>query len=337
MECFVVRSEGGEFIKTPDKSRAFDSENSQYMHRDQPSSEVGDLWAFADESGIHRSAKYSIMSGHVSTKSEWLRFNGLWGTTLRHYGVETFHAIDFFQPNRKRSTSNPFRRWSVERRVCFLEELVAAAESCMLFPIGGVVETEAFYDLTDEQRRYFTGGHLESHWTLERSQDSEALKPVIRRKFKTSGAPSRTYLMALNLILEESLGLSPEGSAIHFVLDRQTSLEANVKDYVGRVWVPLFSQGETRIADIEFDSSKEVPPLQLADLLAYVQWKQLQGTASADTARVLSKLLRGRPKFTRADKGFFHNSWVSLQEDLGGENRVANVVDGRLEINFSSP
>ena len=117
------------------------------------------------------------------------------------------------------------------------------------------MHVETFNNLTTEQRKYFTGGYIETSISLKRDEDSNSFKPTMHRKFKTTGATNRPYLMALNLFLEEAHDMVPENSVLHVVLDRNTPLEANVADYFGRSWVPLFHPGETRFATIEFQDS----------------------------------------------------------------------------------
>ena len=300
----------------------------------EPSSAESHLWAYGDESGIHQGAKYCLIFGQIASDLQWKLFNGLWTAVLDRHGVEEFHSTDFFQPGRLQSSGNPYHGWPKARRLLFLSELLDVAEACTLLPIGGAVDTQAFSNLTQEQRVYFTGGHLDTSFSMKRDKDSGDLKANMRRRFNTTGAPSRPYLMAFNLFLEEVHDLSPPGTVVHVVLDQQTSLEANVIEYFERVWVPLFRPGETRFSSVEFRDSVSEPGLQLADIWAYLVGRQLNGRPSYETSSTLARLSKPSARLKIANGEFFSHCWSNLQGDLEAENRLGYVTDGRLVVRF---
>ena len=81
------------------------------------------LWAYGDESGIDERAKYCLILGYIAAPLQWQRFNELWKMALKNYEVPEFHSIDFFPRDRQRSSTNPYRGWSDERRIEFYRAL----------------------------------------------------------------------------------------------------------------------------------------------------------------------------------------------------------------------
>ena len=292
------------------------------------------LWTYGDESGNHLGAKYCLISGYVTSSEIWSEFNRQWKAILEHHSVEEFHSTDFFHHRRSQSSSNPYRGWTIDRRTRFINELVDVTNSLLLLPIGGAVEIRAFNELSYEQKRYFTGGYLETSWSVRKTRDSDGTRATMRRQFKTTGAPSRPYAMAFNLFLEELHNHVPEFSVVHTVLDRQRQLENYISEYFDKYWASLITLRETQFASLNFRDSHSEPGLQAADLYAYLQARRLEGRATEETAGILSRLSNKVESFKIADDEYFSVCWDSLQEDLRNENSVANVTDGRLEVLF---
>ena len=274
------------------------------------------------------------MAGYVTSFSQRHNFNRLWTSILDLHEVNEFHSTDFFHLRRGRSASNPYHGWTSDHRTEFMNDLVEAIGACSLVPFGGAVEMSAFDKLTYEQRRYFTGGYLETSWSGSKAKDSEGSRLTMRRKFTSSGAPSRPYVMAFNLFLEGSLDQVPEGTIVHIILDRQPSLEGYITEYFSSSWSSLFLPGETRLASLGFRDSHAEPTLQAADLFAYVQARRLEARETIETSSVLARLSSDGSAFRIADDEFFLDCWNTLQDDLRNENSATNVTDGRLDVSF---
>src|SRR5690242_12174988 len=72
--------------------------------------------AYLDESGTHHGAKVSLMAGFVGDDRQWRKFEKRSGKLFKRHRVDIFHTIDV------RRGDADFARWSVDRKLGFLDE-----------------------------------------------------------------------------------------------------------------------------------------------------------------------------------------------------------------------
>lgn len=291
------------------------------------------LWAYGDESGIDERAKYCLILGYIAAPLQWQRFNELWKRSLENYEVPEFHSIDFFPRDRQRSSTNPYRGWSEERRIEFLDTLLGIRAHCRLVPIGWAVDVNAFRALTYEQRRFFTGGYLWTQMSGEKVEGTtNQFNMALRRKFTTSGAPSQPYLAAFDLFLKDVHDMATDDALIHVVFDQQNVLQSGATDHFNRSWAGGGYAGGMQFVSIGYQTSHSEPALQLADLYSYPWGRYLHGSMTDELRHAMRKLTRLKKHLNIADEDHFHREWRKLQDDLAGENRIAGITDERLDV-----
>lgn len=274
------------------------------------------------------------MLGYIAADLQWEQFNELWTFALREYSVPEFHAVDFFPRQRQRSSTNPYRGWSDDLRIEFLDTLLGIRAHCRLVPIGWAVNISDFQALTYEQRRFFTGGYLETNLHVE-GVNTEEQRTRLRRKFKTSGAPSRPYMVAFNQFLYDAWWVATDDALIHVVLDRQGALESGATQYFNRSWLRHDEVASKRFASISYQDSRDIPALQAADMYAYAWGRYLEGSKNDEIRYVMRKLTRLKKHLGLADAPYFKKELERLhKEDLSNEDHLIGLVDGTLETEY---
>lgn len=226
------------------------------------------LYTYADESGTDGDPEWCIIGGYMAGPRSWTQFQRRWAGTLRAYGdVPEFHAKEFFQASRRQHIPH-YRGWSERKCSRFLSELLDIINSHHVVPVCCALHVPSWNELKHDDRRFLSGGVAKTsvsiNWQTEEAQFS-------RTGWVSSGVPSRPLYGVFQRFVAECALLAREDSVVHFIFDRQNSLEPRTRE----TFDEQFKRGnlpqelEDRLGGISFDDSKRAEPLQAADLYAY--------------------------------------------------------------------
>ncbi|SRR5579871_3997936 len=209
------------------------------------------IQAYLDETGIHEGAGVCAIGGYFGGPGQWKKQGSEWCVILKRYGVEEFHAKQFWAFNDEGERVGPYRGWNNNKADAFLNELVSTIESnSKLHPVCSVVVMQSWNKLSQNQRRFLTGGKL------------------VRGKFKSSGCPSKPYFLPFQACVMNAAAHAPIGGKAHYFFD----LNKQFKGYALDCFALLKSYDlkvKDRIGDIDFKTGLEAVQLQAADLYCY--------------------------------------------------------------------
>lgn len=234
------------------------------------------IWhVFGDESGIEDSAEYCIIAGYIGAPRQWEKFRRAWRKILHRYHVPEFHAKDFYQPKRRKHVPH-YAGWSDDRASAFLAALLKIINARDIDPIAAEIHVPGFNSLDHEERRYLTGGLLETH--AFGNEDGSAV--VFTEDFQSSGAPSRPYMAIFQRFVGEALMKAPPDTMVHFTFDIQNALQTRAIETFQEQFKSghLPSDLEAKAASIRYADSVDEEPLQAADLCAYF-WNRASNNA----------------------------------------------------------
>lgn len=236
-----------------------------------------ELLVYADESGIHSDASYCVICGYFASPRQWRLFEESWTLTLQAYGVPEFHAYDFFTRGVKRS--GHYRDWARERAKAFINGLLSNVASCRLHPVGGAVDVRGFKEFSDDERRFLTGGVL--------GADGSWL---------TTGAPSKPYYVAFQILLTEAAQRAKENATVHFVLDQQRDLAPWAEMLFKRIASERRHKLWDRLGQISYADRRKAVCLQAADLYSHLVYSYATKRAGMGSEReyALSVLAKRR-------------------------------------------
>ena len=212
-----------------------------------------EIAVYADESE-NKAAGNFILSGYIASVRQWTKLRHRWAKVLQDHEVPEFHAHEFFNRN-SGSSKNPYEGWPGEKAARFIGELALIIRTTALNPIGAALDVTAFKTFSKGERRFLTGA------IMKRSG-----------KWRTSGAPSRPYMVAFHWIIREALEKSKENTTVHFTFDAsELKGLANVrfKEIIETKRWP----GRERLGNIGFGDSAQDEALQVADMRTYF-WNQ---------------------------------------------------------------
>jgi hypothetical protein len=207
------------------------------------------LQAYIDDSGSHDKAHNCLLGGYWGGVNEWRKFERKWKAVLDHFGIEEFHAKEFWpRPNGFRI--GPYKRWSNDRHRSLIDNLLKVIQSSKIYPfMCGVLSAEwekqqLFY------REIFTG--------------ASRLKPNINQKHMNP------LFLPFQVCVARLSQYCHPGVTMNFVVD-QTSFPSAWVDCFRGVKYEMFAEDKLRqsIGELTFADSKIALPLQAADLLAY--------------------------------------------------------------------
>jgi hypothetical protein len=208
------------------------------------------LVSFADESGTHDASGVQLgadaagMFGYIASKDQWDALTRAWSAVLKEYGVDFFHASDFADRiNGPKKPNWPYQGWDDARRNSFIRRLIAIARDGTRFSVGGIVDVKAYDKLTPA-------------WMKEDMQ--------------------HPYQFCFQLFLDQVRGIVDEmleppldpSDKVDFFFDQQNEWEIRARQTFSTV--KQLRDVRNRLGVLSFVDKKEFPPLQAADLLAYV-------------------------------------------------------------------
>jgi len=192
------------------------------------------LRAYLDDSGKAGDPYETsvVVAGAIADVNKWDSLDEEWKAVLRRYGVAELHMKDFSH------CQGEFKGWDEYKRRTFLKKLCPIVDKWILKPIGAMVPLEQFKILPKKKK---------SEWLND--PYFACLQDTIE----------------LTTIVAKELFDPPEH--IHIICDEQPKFEAKANS-VYRACKKYLENGD-RLISFGHASSKNVPGLQVADLVAY--------------------------------------------------------------------
>ncbi len=192
------------------------------------------LKVFADESFTN---KVETLCGFVATTDYWEKFERKWNSVLWDFRADYFHFREFSNPHLYSTPGNAYYGWTAAKRDRFLNELtIVLSEEAVA--VGGVLDFVKFRSLAKEYEAK-DGDHIEmliAQFYVHVSQQLNSHWP----KF--------------------------DGQVL-FVFDETSKLEW--KSVIHKIHSKA-QNFDKRIGHISFEDDRRCPPLQAADLFAYI-------------------------------------------------------------------
>ncbi len=206
-----------------------------------------------DETGIQSTDPYCTVSGYVGKAEEWAKFEPDWRWVLRQYmrdvppDKQYFHALEFYGSDSK------YKGWSTGKRHSFFRALCRTINDYDLALFSGTVDARAFFSLTEDERRYLTGGVHNGF------------------KWKKSGAPKTQYYVPFHFGIIHPTDYVQDGDKLFPVMSRQDQYEINALQLYEDVLnsEPPLKCRSKLADDMVFSDPKKVAALQAADLATY--------------------------------------------------------------------
>lgn len=200
------------------------------------------LKAYADESGIHDGAERCVIAGYFASPHKWRRFSGDWESYLND-AWPVFHAKEFFGCD-----GRPLDFQGAER---FLDNLLGVIERHDIYPFAGEVVLRDWRGLSYGERRYLTGAYKRPSGKLH------------------GGAPHRPYQLCFaHAVVEVAAAVKP-GKKVEFVFDRQDQFAPLALELYQGSEDSLPKEHTRKLGGCTFEKKDDMPPLQVADLLAH--------------------------------------------------------------------
>ena len=246
---------------------------------------------------MHQDPKWVTVLGYIAGADIWEAFETDWQRVLGEYGIDMFHAREFF-PSRK-----PYRTWSRVKRNDFLIDLLDVIGQQNITPVGRAVSHEAFMAQPIWFRRYLTGARL-----------------TTTGKFVYSGAPNDPYQMAMVELMIEALDEASDDDLVHFTMSQQDQMEGYTVGHMNRIRTMMEQQNDPRASKLG-RASYSTPALdrglQAADLLNHVVYVRLTRPLDLRMAWALRMLAKKRGTVI---------TWVEQTFDA-----ARDLVEARLE------
>jgi hypothetical protein len=273
-----------------------------------------ELFTFADESGIQASAKYCLVLGFIGSPRHWAIFEREWKMVLDEFEVPEFHAKEFFQRDKQRHRIGQYKDWASNKADNFLERLLSVVKPRRLHPTGGGVDVSGFNSFTHAERRFLTGGFINS----------------TGKKWQTSGAPSRPYYFMMNYLVCDALNHAKPDAELHFVFDEQNVLQSRATQmFRENMKAGPLAKGLDieQIKTVSFARSVDEEGLQLADMYSYAWSRYLfhGQSISEGIHRVLETIT---PKRAKRGPGIVIYGRMEFQKIL---NKLPKDVQERLK------
>ena len=199
------------------------------------------LWTYLDDSGHHADSPYCIVAGYWGSANEWGKFEREWQNVLDLEGIDEFHAVELW--NARRS----FENWSDEKKRELVSRLLGIIETRKIYPVACEVNVKDWEDLSPIEKRWISR-------TENEKQHTPTHMSLMRTVLRSAQYCHRDLKM--NYLFDKSQ------SKINSVIE-------NVFNDVIEDIKSIDSLLVNRIGTFSFKNSKESPPLQAADLIAY--------------------------------------------------------------------
>jgi hypothetical protein len=176
-----------------------------------------------------------VLCGFIATSDEWTRFSRRWKTVLNDFSAPYFHFREFVDKSDKwKIPNNPYLNWNDKKRDSFLIELaIVLSESPV--PLGGILNVVEFHSNLRE-KEFDPKELLIAQFYVHFSQRLNSYWPGFSGKvlFVFDETNNDGWKAALRKVHNKALGF------------------------------------ESRIGGLAFEEDARCPPLQAADLYAYI-------------------------------------------------------------------
>jgi Protein of unknown function (DUF3800) len=222
------------------------------------------IHVYLDESGTHDptgrapGARTPLVMGFMGRSESWIAFNKSWQAILDKFGINYFHFNEFSAvKSHSLKTAWPYYGWTQQKRDDFLYSLAKIAGSKHLVLVGGGIDA------------------LQTNENVQRLPDSPIKQYRIRYPYKDC-------IRALyKTIIKQSEKHWP-------LLDRKIALifdqceQPNWRASIGSIHEEYRAK-DPRFDTISFADSRDKPPLQAADMVAYRSRQLAEKFALGDT------------------------------------------------------
>jgi hypothetical protein len=211
--------------------------------------------AYLDESGIHDGAPVCLIAGYFGSKSQFIKFEGLWEKRLDSFEIplEEFHAKDFVK------RQGFFLGWEESRWQKCMETLAEAIVKYKIHPVSYGIIVGDFYSFSYNQRRFLTGATL-----------------TPEGKLITSGAPNKPYFAPFQQLTRRIASYAPVNGKVHFFFGLDRPFAEYARDLYATLKNNPVHPYRERLGDPTFPLAKETPELQAADFLVYLTYLHMQ-------------------------------------------------------------
>lgn len=266
------------------------------------------LVAYCDESGIS-GTQWCVIAGAIGGERAWVDFSDRWEDALGDLRV--FHSREFFSRKPDGGLVPPYDSLSNREAAVLMDRLLKIFESHSLHVIGTAVDTEVFNSLDSEQRAYLTGGAYLQR--VERTLEGDAVleERVVREHWLRPGKRSAPYFLPFQYVVVQAHNYAQSAGAEHrFIFDQQKQYEP----WALELWEhrqSLDRLGYQTKAPV-FESKERFPGLQMADLVAYIVRRKLEGTTRHRELAVYERLQYRAHEVGLADQGVIDQLVASL-------------------------
>lgn len=208
--------------------------------------------SYIDDSGV-QDKRVCGMAGFVGSTIQMDRLDKKWKAILTLFDVpeeQGFHSNQFFHHQ------GFCKDWNDARYRSFLNKLLDAIYQCRVVCIGCMVDVAYFKSLTEDERRWLTGGYKAKQW------DSE-------------GSPNSPYFAAFQGAVVGAAKNTPDGEKVTFVFDRQTQHETKARLTYPTMLLSTPDVKDKLSDDIVFSTRLSAVVLQSADLMAYQAYQHV--------------------------------------------------------------
>lgn len=207
--------------------------------------------AFFDESGTDGASRFLVISGWIGGLNTWVDFGARWREVVQRYEASEFHARDFFSRKPSGARKGEYSEWDKAKGERFLVELLAlASETKRLTQLGAVVDTRAFFEFSEEDRKRLTLGVR------------------IGGKWETTGAPNSPYFCPFQLLIMQAIRRTKAGRQVNVFYDHNDATKHQAEQCFAVLKQHHYF--EERLGCFTFGNSKGWPGIQLADMSAYL-------------------------------------------------------------------
>jgi hypothetical protein len=242
-----------------------------------------------DETGLQRHDPYCVIAGYVGDVREWDTVERKWKFVLEDFKVAYFHSLEFYGNDEKKL----YVGWKPSKRLAFQNALIDCLRDSKVWLISSAVDVQVFMSLTEDERRYLTGG-LHNGF-----------------KWKKQGAPNKPYFVPFHETVIQAASHTPVGEKVLPIMSWQEQYEPKALELY-RMMLDSDPPMQCRPKlgeDMAYSDHKSVRPLQAADLAAYWSGKAMRHMAKMGTRNL--KTFRHRVEMKRLFERM--KSWNDLK------------------------
>jgi hypothetical protein len=209
------------------------------------------IQAFLDESGIHDGAEVCVIAGYYGYPGAWETLGNCWINILRsaRVPVDKFHALDLIQHR------GFFFQMQRDEHEKLITDLACAVASVKVYPVTVGLIMGDFRNLTDQQKRFFTGATIDD--------------TITPGKLRTSGRPSTPYFMPFSHCVRTVYDNNPNRE-----VDFHFGFASPFLGYAKEMFDMIRGRNPAVREPIQ-SKAKDTPQMQVADFLCYATYRHM--------------------------------------------------------------